>query len=773
MIEIMTKKMKNTADIFARRLALTLLAVLTTSMAWAQFSGGSGTEDDPYLISSAEDWTTLTNNVNNYVGADAYYLLTNDLSLGTETEPITTVVGNAKTKQFKGTFDGGFHTIHLIMNRHNDYAALFGTTDNATIKNLTVDGTITTDHKFAGAFIGYANNTSNNSTSTTRLINCISRVHISCDNIYQHIDINGNVVDNGNRPFDCTHGGLVGQNEAGYISFENCIFEGSITDSKDEKTANKCTGFIAWVNKGVTYTNCLMAGTIDVVANNSTLPNSMATFHRMPKSGVKPKYNGNCYFVTEYTYPGETAQGTAALTELPENTIARKYTVGRTDYYVPVVDIHDYSLSFYGWDLVEGVDYLINIEDTYTEHKLTITGINNFTGTYVQTVQSSIDINVTQWDADTKTGWMAISSPINGQAFSGVTKLTNTPSEWKYNIYRYDETKRQWQEHRNSANLFNSFENGRGYIYRTEYAGGFVGFNGTCNTEPVEVALTVTDPSGRLAGFNLIGNPFNNEIYKGVSFSNEQLVADYYVLTTSGTWEVRDDSEAIPVATAIFVQAKESTKLTISDTKEVPAAKASFSNIWFTVANEEHSDVARVSFREGRGLNKIQHYNEEAPMLYVINEGEHFASANMSDGTSLIELGFETKAMGQYTLSFKSNSNFNYMHLIDKLTGADIDMLAEGEYTFVGSSYDDSDRFIVKLNENAGLVTANSEIFAWQNGNNVIVEGEGELQVFDVTGRMMTSVMVNGIETVNIPSQGVYVFRMVGNEIKTQKIVVR
>ena len=156
----------------------------------------------------------------------------------------------------------------------------------------------------------------------------------------------------------------------------------------------------------------------------------------------------------------------------------------------------------------------------------------------------------------------------------------------------------------------------------------------------------------------------------------------------------------------------------------------------------------------------------------VINEGEHFASANLNASTSLIELGFETQAMGQYTLSFKANGNFNYMHLIDKLTGADVDMLAEGKYTFVGSSYDDTDRFIVKLNENAGLVAAGSNIFAWQNGSDIVVSGEGDLQVYDVMGRLVARQYVSGVETMCTSSvqTGVYIFRL--NE-KSQKIVIR
>jgi len=87
------------------------------------------------------------------------------------------------------------------MNRKANYAAPFGVTCGATIKNLHVDGTIVTDHKFAAGIVAYSNNIGN---QTTRIINCISSVYINCDNI---------VTVNASKPNDCTHGGLVGQNE--------------------------------------------------------------------------------------------------------------------------------------------------------------------------------------------------------------------------------------------------------------------------------------------------------------------------------------------------------------------------------------------------------------------------------------------------------------------------------------------------------------------------------------------------------------------------------
>jgi hypothetical protein len=62
-------------------------------------------------------------------------------------------------------------------------------------------------------------------------------------------------------------------------------------------------------------------------------------------------------------------------------------------------------------------------------------------------------------------------------------------------------------------------------------------------------------------------------------------------------------------------------------------------------------------------------------------------------------------------------------------------------------------------------------IFAYQSGNDIIVSGEGELQVFDVMGRMVITQHVNGVQTFEKPSQtGVYILRLNG---MSQKIVVK
>ncbi|MBQ2499532.1 MAG: T9SS type A sorting domain-containing protein [Bacteroidales bacterium] len=57
-------------------------------------------------------------------------------------------------------------------------------------------------------------------------------------------------------------------------------------------------------------------------------------------------------------------------------------------------------------------------------------------------------------------------------------------------------------------------------------------------------------------------------------------------------------------------------------------------------------------------------------------------------------------------------------------------------------------------------------------GSDIIVTGEGELQVFDMMGRMIYTRYLNGVGTHRVcPSQyGVYIFKL--NE-KTQKIVIQ
>jgi len=90
-------------------------------------------------------------------------------------------------------------------------------------------------------------------------------------------------------------------------------------------------------------------------------------------------------------------------------------------------------------------------------------------------------------------------------------------------------------------------------------------------------------------------------------------------------------------------------------------------------------------------------------------------------------------------------------------------------YTFIGSPNDRENRFKLVFSSSND---SNLDIFAYQSGSDIVVSGEGELQVFDVMGRMVMKYHIDGVQTCHGASlqTGVYILRL--NE-KTQKIVVR
>ena len=137
------------------------------------FSGGDGSEDNPYLISSADDFTDIATLANataeadgNGYNADAkrtffgsagvHYKQTGNIDFENATlTPIGNVssAGNANNASsptgnaFSGTFDGGNHTVKNfsanVTVADNGVYGLFGYVQNATIKNLSVEADLT------------------------------------------------------------------------------------------------------------------------------------------------------------------------------------------------------------------------------------------------------------------------------------------------------------------------------------------------------------------------------------------------------------------------------------------------------------------------------------------------------------------------------------------------------------------------------------------------------------------------------------------------------
>ena len=367
--------------------------------------------------------------------------------------------------------------------------------------------------------------------------------------------------------------------------------------------------------------------------------------------------------------------------------------------------------------------------------------------------------------------WEAFASTINNPAIGSTNLITENSTPYHFDLYMYNESDAQWKNYRAHPTEFANLTNSRGYLYRNA-ATMNIAITGALNTSDISAyTLSRRSEDANLIGFNFVGNPYQMEIYKGVAISNTYLETGYYALV-DGAWSVRDDDVAIAPGAGILVQANstgDGKKLDVTYTNA--SAKANHDNIMFTVGNSEYSDVTYAMFDKGHGLNKISHRNADVPMLYIPQNGENFAIAMMDDNTKSFDLNFKAMTTGKYTLSCKTKGNYSYLHVIDRLTGEDVDMLLEDEYSFVASKNDNANRFIVRLEYSENPAGFESSTFAWQNGSDIIVYGEGELHIFDVMGRKVSTMCVSGETTITAPSmQGVYIFKL--ND-KTQKIVVK
>ena len=208
----------------------------TASFKVYQALAGNGTETDPYIIADANDWYVfgkyIYENWNNTEGK--YYKLADDFD--NSNEPITEMIATTKkdandpTKlirtPFCGTLDGNGRTLHIDLKPDSeDGCAPFRYLEGATIKNLSVAGSVATSSKF-GASIAVNNLNHVGYINGTEIIDCCSRVTIVSS-------ING----------DGTNGGFVAVNQTGgKLAFTRCAFLGRMLGS----TAECNGGFVGW-----------------------------------------------------------------------------------------------------------------------------------------------------------------------------------------------------------------------------------------------------------------------------------------------------------------------------------------------------------------------------------------------------------------------------------------------------------------------------------------------------------------------------------------------
>ena len=396
-------------------------------------------------------------------------------------------------------------------------------------------------------------------------------------------------------------------------------------------------------------------------------------------------------------------------------------------------------------------------------------------------VTATVKKNITGYGAGNeanRANYYLIGNPLSSYISSGSGISATGMTTGSYDLYQWNYSATDGNEWRNYEVSTFSLYNGTGYLYANEgdVELTFTGSVLANNTDVEKTSSYVSSNDYDFNGWSLFANPFVCNAY--VKDANTNLA--FYRMNTAG-----DGFEAATGAIApmegIFVQAT-ATEQTFKFTRTAPESSTGNGNLNITMAQvvttrdmQPATDNAIVRFDGGLPLGKFS-FREGSSKGYIPQDGKDYAVVN-AQAQGELPLNFKAEQNGTYTLSFGAeNVTFSYLHLIDNMTGADVDLLATPSYTFDARLTDYASRFRLVF-ATGSSVTDDSFAFINGNGNLCIfgIEGTATLQVIDVTGRILSSETFSGNYEKKIGgASGVYMIRLIdGNDVKVQKIVVR
>ena len=355
------------------------------------------------------------------------------------------------------------------------------------------------------------------------------------------------------------------------------------------------------------------------------------------------------------------------------------------------------------------------------------------------------------------------------------TAVDNMITETAYDLYRFDQSENaEWQNYKYPENTPNFFlANGQGYLYANAEDVNVI-FKGEFNEDDTKEVGLAYDANAEFAGWNLVGNPFPVSAYANKS---------YYTMNEDGTAiepNTVSSATAIPACTGVMVMAEVEGETVVFST-EAPEAATNQGCLQIALAQTTTrgnaiQDKAIVSFNAVDRLEKFV-FNKEKAVISIPQGGKELSIA-CTDKQGEMPLNFKATKNGEYTLTIHSEAvELDYLHLIDNLTGADVDLQVSPAYTYAAKTTDYASRFrLVFSGKEADGPSTGSETFAFVNNGNIIITGaeaDAVLQIVDITGRIIVDTDVSRNISTNGMTSGVYVLRLIdGDKVRTQKIVM-
>ena len=414
---------------------------------------------------------------------------------------------------------------------------------------------------------------------------------------------------------------------------------------------------------------------------------------------------------------------------------------------------------------------------------------------------------------------------VTGVSGSYMPDNINAQTDVKWDLYTYYEPKYHWMNYkRNSASHYqydephdnipytndDIFVPGKGYMMAISQD-SYLNNTGTLNNGKVDIDLTCSgtlpetnDPT-KDWGSNLIGNPYQaylnlDKVAENTGYNKFYIYSaesNQYVPYTNGssknTWTpsqyihphqaffvLKDDASASETFTFTYDMAT-ATKDDESYFRKGDHIDYPLINLF--VNNEtgaRNYTIIEVGRPELGGAEKTEALRTTDFDLYSHYGQDDYKLLFTPAEAQRVAVFFNTKTDGTYNLTWDTqNGEFSFLRLIDNITGVEVDMLNNDHYTFEGHATDYASRFYILFNNpneepgGNGNGNGNGDNFAYYDGYGWIINGEGILQLVDVTGRILYREYLAGdmnrIHLDNIKA-GVYVLQL-GD--KTQKIVIR
>lgn len=201
---------------------------------------GTGTAEDPYLISSVAQLEYLRDKSNEGSASyTAHAQLVNDIDL--DYASASSWIPISKSYSFVGTFDGNGHCIKNLYSSfyQGGFVGLFGDVRGGTIKNLTVEGVIESSCSNQGMIAGFS--------AGTNYYNCVAK---------------GRINTNGSSSYV---GGIVGKTTK--TSSSNPVVQGCASYVDIVSNGKYTAGLVGMADYGITMENCANYGNVTGKAN--------------------------------------------------------------------------------------------------------------------------------------------------------------------------------------------------------------------------------------------------------------------------------------------------------------------------------------------------------------------------------------------------------------------------------------------------------------------------------------------------------------------------